>query len=461
MLPKEIQGLTLGQRQSGDVRMNLSADRQADVSKVLVLGGYGLIGSACMRALANANFKVAGVGRSYATALRLFPNINWTICDISKVSVDKWRGIFDDFDVIVNASGALQDGGQDNVYAIHETAVERIVAALENTQKRLVHISAAGVSEQASTDFYKSKACGERIIRESNIDWIIFRPGLVIGHDAYGGSALLRAAAAIPFVAVNVLPNSKIQTVYVEDLAEAVVLAANGSIASQVCAELLEKESRSLPETLSTLRQWLGVPEPKIQIPIPMPVLSFVSILADFAGHLGWRSPLRSNAIRALRDGIEGDVSNWLSAGGNRCRNLDESLSSMPATVQERWFARLYFAFPVSVLLLSVFWVLSGTIGLAHFGAAKEVLTSRGIDKQFATIAVAGGAVLDIGLGLTVLWRRWTSFACIGMMIISVAYLIGGTFLTPDIWADPLGAFVKILPGIGLALITAVLSVNR
>lgn len=431
------------------------------MSKALVLGGYGLIGAACLRALVNGNHTVTAVGRSHATALRVFPNIDWIIRDISAVNVDEWRHIVDGFDVVINASGALQNGGQDDVYAIHEAAVVRLVAALTSTQTRLVHISAAGVSEQASTDFYKSKARGERAIVESDINWIILRPTLVIGHGAYGGTALLRAAAGIPLVAVDVLPESQIQSVYIEDVAGAVVQAVNGDIASNTIADLTERGSRSLPETLQIMRNWLGFPKPKLHISVPGPILTCLSTLADLAGHLGWRSPLRSNAIRALSDGIQGSPDNWEMAGGQRCRSFNESLRAIPATVQERWFARLYLVFPSSVLLLSVFWLVSGLIGLAQFDAATDVLTSRGIGAEFASIAVASGAVLDIVLGLAILWRRWTMLACMGMVFTAFAYLVTGTILTPDIWADPLGAFVKILPAIGLALITAVLSANR
>ena len=62
--------------------------------------------------------------------------------------------------------------------------------------------------------------------------------------------------------------------------------------------------------------------------------------------------------------------------------------------------------------------------------------------------AVLGGAFADIALGLMVLWRRWARVACLGMIALSLGYLVAGTIWTPDLWADPLGPFVKVLPGI-------------
>jgi len=37
------------------------------------------------------------------------------------------------------------------------------------------------------------------------------------------------------------------------------------------------------------------------------------------------------------------------------------------------------------------------------------------------------------------------------MLIVSAAYLAGGTILTPGLWLDPLGPFVKVLPSMVLA----------
>ncbi len=133
----------------------------------------------------------------------------------------------------------------------------------------------------------------------------------------------------------------------------------------------------------------------------------------------------------------------------------------MPATLQDRWFARAYLAFPVAVLLLSLFWLTSGLVGLARFDAAASVLTARGFAETSAAWAVGVGSFVDIGLGLGILWRRWTAAASVGMIVVSLGYLAGATLYAPDLWADPLGPLVKVLPGLGLALFTALLAEDR
>ena len=87
------------------------------MAKALVLGGYGLIGAAVMRHLADAGFHVTGMGRSRAAARNL-AHFDWIVRDITKLTTDDWAATLANFEVVVNASGALQDGAHDNLRAI-------------------------------------------------------------------------------------------------------------------------------------------------------------------------------------------------------------------------------------------------------------------------------------------------------------------------------------------------------
>lgn len=71
------------------------------------------------------------------------------------------------------------------------------------------------------------------------------------------------------------------------------------------------------------------------------------------------------------------------------------------------------------------------------------------------------GAIADIALGFVLLWRPWARAACFGMIALTIMYLLAGTWLTPHLWADPLGPFVKTLPAAVLALVSAALLEER
>jgi uncharacterized protein YbjT (DUF2867 family) len=133
--------------------------------KAVVPGGCGLTGSACMRALARDGFAVTGIGRSWRSAQTSEASGRWVIRDIAAIFPDEWRSILRDAEVVVNAAGALQDGAADDLEAIHMRAVERLVAGCAGVPLRIVQISAAGVSAQASTAFFRTKAKGDDLLR--------------------------------------------------------------------------------------------------------------------------------------------------------------------------------------------------------------------------------------------------------------------------------------------------------
>jgi hypothetical protein len=60
---------------------------------------------------------------------------------------------------------------------------------------------------------------------------------------------------------------------------------------------------------------------------------------------------------------------------------------------------------------------------------------------------------IDIALGVFVLIRPFTRKALIGMVIVALSYLLGGTLMRPDLWLDPLGPFVKVLPFLPLCFV--------
>lgn len=283
----------------------------------------------------------------------------------------------------------------------------------------------------------------------------------MLSPDAYGGTALLRAASAVPMLAPRIMPDAQVQTVYVGDVANAVVAAAHGTVPSRLIADLTEREARAFPELVDRVRRWQGWPEPIFRPVVPGILLAVVGKGADLLGHLGWRSPMRTTALRALRDGISGSPDAWENAGGSPCRSLEETLALLPATRQERLFARAYLALPFAIATLSLFWCLSGFVTLLDPAQAMVVLTERAVPNWAIGLSVIGGALADLLLGLAILWRRWTKPATLGMLGLSGAYLIGSLVVAPDLWADPLGPMVKVFPGMALAAMIWLLMEER
>jgi uncharacterized protein YbjT (DUF2867 family) len=423
------------------------------IRKVLVLGGYGLIGAYVVSRLVAAGFEVAGAGRSVAAARRRFAGVPWIEAELGRTTVDEWEAKLAGFDAVVNCAGALQGSPRDDLRAVHVSGLADLIEACEVAgAKRFVHVSAAGLGPERATAFNATKLRSEALLKGSSLDWTILRPGLVIAPAAHGGSSLLRGLAGLPGVIPAVHADSVAQLVSVDDVAEAVVRCLDGKAVRRT-VDVAHAEPVRLGELLRSLRAWLGLP-PAPLVPLPGWTAVLPAAVSDALAWLGWRSPMRTTTLEQLRMGVRADGEAAERELGLKPKALAEMLAGWPSGVQERWFARIYFVKPLAVATLAAFWLVSGAIGLTlGFDGALDLLTGAGLGDDAALLAVNAGGVTDIALGLALLVRRTARPAAIGMVAVSLAYLAGATVLTPFLWIDPLGPLVKVLPATVLALV--------
>ncbi len=431
--------------------------------RVLVLGAYGFIGIALARALRAAGHDVTGLGRDPAIGPRVLPSIDWVCADLAQFrAAADWAPYLGGVDAVVNAAGALQDGPRDDLERVHHTAIATLAEACAIAGTiRLVQVSAPGARPDATTDFMRTKARAEEAIRRSGGRWVILRPGLVLGAQAWGGSALLRALAAFPLVMPLALPDKRVQCVALDDVARIVVEAVEGSLPEHAEFDLVENAPHPLREVVAKIRAWMGVPAPRAVVACPEALVGVVCRIADALGRLGWRSPLRTTAVRALEAEVIGDPAPLEAHRGRPLASLDELLAARPAGQQERGFARLQLLLPVLVATLAAFWAVSGLIALADVDRAARTLPGSVVSFPTAKAFVVIGAFVDIALALALLWRPWARAACLGMAAVSAFYLAAGTLLAPGLWLDPLGPFVKVVPAALAALVAATILEDR
>jgi uncharacterized protein YbjT (DUF2867 family) len=413
--------------------------------RVLILGGSGFIGTAVASLLARRGHSVVALARPNAVRRGTYPGVEWMAADIARLSSPSdWRPLITGVEAVVNCAGALQDGSRDDVAAVQFRAM---TALYEAGPRLVVQISARTDGPAADTTFLSTKRQADAALVASGIAFVILRPAVVVGRNAHGGSALLRALAAFPLITPLAHGNSRMQFVALDDIAQAVLDVLEGAIPPGSDIDLAAEGTATLAEAVATHRRWLGLP-PVRTVNIPGFAAGVVSWLADLLGYLGWRSPLRSTALAAAAGGVAGHA----APAGRRLATLDETLTANTAGVQDLWFARFYLLKPIIYGTLSLFWLVSGLIALARFDVSTALLTATGVAPTTAAVLTIATALLDIALGLAVAVRRFAVPALVAMIAVSLAYLLSATALLPALWADPLGPLIKVLPSIALAL---------
>jgi uncharacterized protein YbjT (DUF2867 family) len=409
--------------------------------KVAVLGGTGLIGSAVAAYLCSKGHSVVLMSRGAAKE-----GPSGVSVDISKAtSPSYWLPYLEGVSALVNCAGVLQDGPNDSTSAVHHLGISHLFAACELLHiRRVIHFSALGVDRQAPTLFSQTKFAGDNALMERELDWVILRPSVVIGRSGYGASALMRGLAALP--GVPVMPDTgPVQVVLLDDVVRAVEYFLQEGAPSRQVVELVGPRRYSFSELVALFRRWYRW-RPAREIQLPRFIASVLYKSGDAISLLRWRPPLRSTAQREIVRGAVSDAEQ-MKRFKLYPNALEDYLESEPASVQERWFARMYFLKPTVYVVLCLFWISTAFVSLGPgWKYGIELMHEGGTDGPVAALTVVAGALADLAIGIAIAYRPTSRLGLYAAIGISLIYAVIGTLLVPRLWADPLGPMLKIWP---------------
>jgi uncharacterized protein YbjT (DUF2867 family) len=438
---------------------------------VAVLGASGLIGEAICLFLLSQGHTVIPVARKFTpvqTAAWEGRAVRMPLVDAEKPALQTAIAALR-ADVIVNCIGALQDAPGSPAARANREFVATLVELLQQqsgdgreagqvsgASPILIHVSIPGEGQDDLTDFSREKRAAEATIVRSGLSFIILRPGFVLAQAAFGGSALMRALAVLPFNLPEALASRPFAVTDVRDIGRtvAVVLAewTTGRRHWQARWDVMEAEASTVGGVLAGLVDRLAGPKRRIRVPAW--VLATASRAGDLVSRLGWRPAVRSTALVEMRRGVTGDAAIWQHETGLDPLSGPNTLAMTAATVQERWFARLYMLKALIISILVVFWVVSGSIALTvAFDTATRILTDRGFNETLAKVITIVTSLMDISIGLAILHRRTVRIGLLAGIGLSFFYMISAAFITPEMWIEPLGALVKTGPSIILMMV--------
>lgn len=414
--------------------------------RVLVTGAYGFIGAHIVAALTLAGHEVVCAVRGARVDSR-FPGLPAIACDMARdLRSDDWLPRLDHIDAVVNAAGILRESGINTFAAIHEQApLALFQACRQRGVRRVIQISALGNS--ADGEFIASKHRGDAALSGLELDWLVLRPSLVYSaRGSYGGTSLLRALSAVPFVVP--LPQGggqRVQPITAEDVGVAVVAALARPACARETLELVGPEVMSLHDYLATCRRWLGFGHMRVW-PMPLGWARLTAVLGERFGD----GPLCRTMMRMLERGNVGapDAQAQLHAAlGIAPRTLQRALDEAPSHVQDRWHARMYFLLPILRMLMALLWLISGMSGWLTPVADIHALGLGGpLSDHTAVLLARATASADLALGMLCL-LRWRPRMVLGAMLaMLLGYTVAIGLLWPAQWLAPLGGMAKNLP---------------
>ncbi len=267
---------------------------------VLVTGGTGLVGGAVVPALVRRGHRVRIVSRHASAAAMRLADAGTPVeaADADVTAPGSLRGIADGCDAVVHLVGVIDADEPRRYDLVNDQGTRSVVEeAARAGVRRFVHVSALG-AERDTTPYRSSKRRGERHVEAFGGEWVVLRPGGVIGPKDQVVTLLLRMLRASPVVPVVGDGRQRMQLVWHEDLGAAIVAAVERPDVARRVLDVAGDEVTTSRDLLERLGRLIGRTPRFVSVPPRAAPLASKAV----AG-LGLTPPLNEEKLAMLLEG--------------------------------------------------------------------------------------------------------------------------------------------------------------
>ncbi|MGZ5099875.1 MAG: complex I NDUFA9 subunit family protein [Usitatibacter sp.] len=268
------------------------------ITSICILGGTGFVGRAIADQLSPSGVRVRVVMRSAprAAPLTVLPTVEIMVGDVhDKASLQR---AFEDMDAVVNLVGILHPGRGYSFEKVHAELPRKVTeACLAAGVRRLLHMSALGASDDAPSDYLRSKARGEAAVRQSAgiLPFTILRPSVIFGPDDRFVNLFATLARWFPVIPLAGA-KARFQPIWVEDVARAFAAALGDSRTFGETYNLCGPKAYTLEEIVHFVARAIGR-DPRV-LALPDGLASLQAFMLErLPGKLMTRDNLRSMSV--------------------------------------------------------------------------------------------------------------------------------------------------------------------
>jgi NADH dehydrogenase len=257
---------------------------------VTVFGGTGFVGRSVVKALADAGWRVRIASRRPDRAFA--SQTAGTVGQISAVQAnlrypDSVARALVGAQAAVNLVGLLAESGPQTFASLHVGGARAIATAAKAAGvTHFVQMSAIGADPQSTSVYGRTKAEGEQAVRDLIPEAVILRPSVVFGQDDKffnRFAAMARILPALPLIGGG---KSRLQPVFVGDVAAAAALAVDGKATGGTIYELGGPTADTFKDILSFILEVTG--RRRFLLPLPFPAAEAMGRATEIAKKLSF-----------------------------------------------------------------------------------------------------------------------------------------------------------------------------
>ena len=295
--------------------------------KTAIIGGTGFVGSYIVDALLDAGHEPHVLVRSGSEAkLHRAGECKVTTGDLE--SPDAVDALVSGCDAVIYNVGILREfpGKGITFEALQYRGAKTVAEAAKRAGVRRFLLMSANGIDSAQTPYQTTKLKAEAMIRDSGLDYTIFRPSVIFG-DPRGtmefATQLYRDMVRVPVPAVGFHTGLSpahgevlMSPVHVRDVADAFVNALSDESTVGKCFVLGGPEVVSWPQMLQRIAEAVG--KKKLILPMPIGFMKFGATLLDWLPFF----PVTKDQLTMLADGNTAEPDDLVSLIGREPREF-------------------------------------------------------------------------------------------------------------------------------------------
>lgn len=169
------------------------------------------------------------------------------------------KKLFEGVQTVFSCVGIIYETKSANFDSIHVLGTRNLVEmALRNKVQHFIHISALGTRPDAKSRYHQSKFRAEQIIQDSGLTYTIFRPSILFGLEDDFVNRFARMLNYNPVFPLVGEGKSKLQPLYIKDLAKCVVVSLKTPQAKNKIFEIGGPRPMTLLEILEVVKKFKG-----------------------------------------------------------------------------------------------------------------------------------------------------------------------------------------------------------
>lgn len=237
--------------------------------RVLVTGGTGFVGSAVVRAIVDAGHDVRALARTRKRGANAAA-LGAEVVEGDMTDTASLRAAVQGVDAVVHLV-AIRQGRPEQFERIMVAGTRDLLSAAKEVRvARFVKMSALGVTEETKdlVPYYRAKWDEERLVEDSGLPYVMFRPSFVFGDEGGILATFRRIAKVAPVTPIPGAGSQRIQPIWIDDVAQYFAQSLTKPEATNRTFEIGGPDQVTWNEFWERLKRALGLRRPSIHMPM-------------------------------------------------------------------------------------------------------------------------------------------------------------------------------------------------